>query len=1028
MADDELSALKKELTRLRQELVSKLDELEQRIDAHQADDTIPETEITDHYAEYVAAMTGSSTVDKSEIPAEEQASLEPTPVPQPQHGQEQNHTVSATVISPTPANYERLTQPAGQPSEQPFRRRELVFSALWARLLGGLGPLGHLIEQIGEVYRHYKTQGRLPVFFMTAAGIVALVLGFGYLLQYSFHHWFTEWAKIIAGFVISTAVIVFGARLGRRSSDMGDYAASLIGMGVILNYLCIYFATSYYHLVGTTPGFILLSLNTVAAYILALVFKTRVVATVSFLGAVFTPFFLGAEPQSLIFYLSYLWVLCVAALHLSRLISWTALAYLSFVTAMSIVEYALLSWPTPISVGSSGAGVASGGVMLGIILHVFFYLYIYYALFDGWALRQHLDYNGIFIVTGSIALFLFNQYEVQPNNQVLGITYSANALPFLALIYPLRQAITSEQRAVMMLIAGILAAVAVPVLFDADIMGLIWGIEAVALTYLGFVFGSPTIRREGYIVLLVAIGTMIWAMLDMPNQWQTLLTGSAYINLVLLGPVLWLIIKLLHGNAEHRQPGEEKFLLLYQEGLSVWMSVLFLVTAGYFWSDFVFGLAAVPMFYLSYRGHRHALPFTQIFAFCHYFLILLQVALSIEAVGSFFFLDQTPYGKVATLEAYFVLWLYFAFYQRVAPNSQWQGFSRKLQVLFYVLMPLVLVPPLTHIMRLAPDYLPLTLWGSFAMNYLLLRRLRLGALRVELLWVGSIAGLVALQAALTTTNSGLFNLAYLTLTIGIMALGVLLLIEQGLDRRHSRHEYYGYFFTGFFLYLGAAVYLYSFALLNDTALSLLLTGLYFLGLSMRRPVFAPLRNWLRPCHWIGVFGVSMSILVAAAEAGRTSSMDNWLHLLTGVTGLVAIKLTLQSRDRILGYIRGRQVQHRLHLLNLEYWAYHFLVVMVYLLANFTWFGDWTGPMISVALVVHGIAVLFQAARESIRSLFTIAIAVFVVAVSKILLLDMAGFTLVEKVIAFLVIGVTLLAAAYRFHQVQPAAANALDRT
>ncbi len=48
-----------------------------------------------------------------------------------------------------------------------------------------LSPLLGLFAQAKDFYQHYQAKGQGPVFMMTLAGIIAMTLGFGYLLQYS---------------------------------------------------------------------------------------------------------------------------------------------------------------------------------------------------------------------------------------------------------------------------------------------------------------------------------------------------------------------------------------------------------------------------------------------------------------------------------------------------------------------------------------------------------------------------------------------------------------------------------------------------------------------------------------------------------------------------------------------------------------------------------------------------------------------------------------------------------------------------
>ncbi|MFB2684458.1 hypothetical protein ACE02B_04395 [Shewanella mangrovisoli] len=73
-----------------------------------------------------------------------------------------------------------------------------------------MAPFAAITEQVKGFYQHYQAKGLGPVFLMTVAGIITLTLGFGYLLQYSINHWFSELGKALLGFGCANAIIAGG--------------------------------------------------------------------------------------------------------------------------------------------------------------------------------------------------------------------------------------------------------------------------------------------------------------------------------------------------------------------------------------------------------------------------------------------------------------------------------------------------------------------------------------------------------------------------------------------------------------------------------------------------------------------------------------------------------------------------------------------------------------------------------------------------------------------------------------------------
>lgn len=104
-----------------------------------------------------------------------------------------------------------------------------------------IGPFANIWEYIVKTYYYYRDKGKLPVFFLTVMGIIALSVGFGYILQYSFTNILNETVKVLLGSVAPIGIIVVGIRLIGRHEQYRDYGSGLIGLGFILNYICIYF-------------------------------------------------------------------------------------------------------------------------------------------------------------------------------------------------------------------------------------------------------------------------------------------------------------------------------------------------------------------------------------------------------------------------------------------------------------------------------------------------------------------------------------------------------------------------------------------------------------------------------------------------------------------------------------------------------------------------------------------------------------------------------------------------------------------
>ncbi len=116
----------------------------------------------------------------------------------------------------------------GQQTPNWGRKFDQAVAAFFAAMLS---PLLGLFAQAKDFYQHYQAKGQGPVFMMTLAGIIAMTLGFGYLLQYSMNHWLSDTGKALTGFVCANGILALGAFIRKRQRAMADFGSGLVGLG-----------------------------------------------------------------------------------------------------------------------------------------------------------------------------------------------------------------------------------------------------------------------------------------------------------------------------------------------------------------------------------------------------------------------------------------------------------------------------------------------------------------------------------------------------------------------------------------------------------------------------------------------------------------------------------------------------------------------------------------------------------------------------------------------------------------------------
>ncbi|HAA11071.1 MAG TPA: hypothetical protein DCE41_04965, partial [Cytophagales bacterium] len=441
--------------------------------------------------------------------------LEATPTTTEEPGlAEDTHPVAAFVSRPMVA---APTPP--QTEHTPTTSQEPWYKSLPA-------PLPDGFEVIRKSYQKYKEEGKLPIFFMTLAGGIALLYGIGYLMQYTLKLTgdYSEIIKVGMGFVAAAAALFIGIRLTKRDDQYREYGAMVMSLGIVLNYVMIYFLSdlgNFPTLSSSLVGFGLIVLNTGAGIGLALRFETRLIATLFLLGGAFAPFYLQSTDDGSSYY-GYLWLLTAGTCFVAWRIRWRGLYQLAFgISSVLLEANAFLQEP------DSGLFV--------VYYHLFAYLFFALLLVEKRRWKPQLDTYGLVMLSANVALLVINLFTVLDQTlPVLGWVYATNAALFLvAFLLPSREA-QAQGRGMLILISGILLGVAIPAFFQQAFMGLFWSLEGLLLLFFGSRFRMGLVRKEGYALLVIAAGKLLWHSQEIVTQWGDTCWHLGLLNLAIL--------------------------------------------------------------------------------------------------------------------------------------------------------------------------------------------------------------------------------------------------------------------------------------------------------------------------------------------------------------------------------------------------------------------------------------------------------------------------------------------------------------
>lgn len=866
------------------------------------------------------------------------------------------------------------------------------------------GPTAGVIKAGLDTYKHYRQEGKAPVFLLTLAGIIALVLGFSYLLQYSFNNWFNELAKVGLGFIATCCIIYAGIWINKTKKGFTEFAAALMGLGVILNYLCIYFIGSYYGFVTPGIGFVLLIINTCVAYVLASIYETRVVAVITLIGGATTPLLLNAPSFDPIIYLYYLCFLVVTILHLAEKIAWKRLTQATWVIVVAMVELVLhqsVQQPPVFSLG---------------VPFILFYLFSYFSLFQGKQLRSTLGLEDLILISANIAFFVYSLYIINPFFIALGSLYLASAVSFFIGYAFFKNTDNKKVSGIFILTGGILLGFAILALNSVYVIGLSWAIEALFLVYFGFKFNFKEVRFEGYVILAIAIAQIMSLVF---SSWVGVLPQSldiAWGNLVSLGVILVGTYTLLDRHKSMQHKYEKWINTCSKELFSFWVVTVYIITSLILIPDYVLILGVIPMTYLLFRYHKWNLKITHYLALSHLLLLVLQVIISAIEVNSFRFSDQPLIAKIARVEFAACMWLLFEFYLRFKSTSNIYKFAQALRIAFYMLIPIIFLP---YVFRNYPQFFPVVLWISTAVCYLLTKNLNYLILRKELNVLTITAVTVTIMACFLAYEDLWAVRAIEALVLGNVAYLSLLFYEKGLHKPTHKMSPYQFMFTSYFYFLGASIFIVSFIALNVLTISLLITAGYYYFLIFKNPTLLPLRRNMSLVYGVGT-ALILSIEFISINFNYPFDLFSTVATLLGITLLGVV---IHSKYYVMEAVKIKLGGEPLHL-----WGFHILVTLTYTSILSKFFSDLETPAITVVFVIHATTILFITLKPRFAHLSKFMLAIYGLALFKIFYIDLSESTLIEKVIVFLVIGVLLLAGAYQFQKYRTAAVNSLNTT
>ena len=307
---------------------------------------------------------------------------------------------------------------------------------------------------------------------LSIIGVVTFVLGIGYFVKYAIdQNWIGETARMLIGILVGTAVIGVAHRLKK---NYRWFSSILVGGGISILYFSITLGFREYHLFSQTTAFIILSLITLLAIILALLYGRQELSVFSIIGGFCAPLMVSTGENNYLFLFSYIALLNFSTLFIAYRKNWQWIGLISFGLTYVYVGSSFISTPDLSN--------------LAYFFNILFFLQFLVLGLIGYYKKDNFnDFSLVFIVIGQIlsACFLMNTLDSD-----LKSPFDISIVPFgfaffdalMAVIF-IRKKEKSLENIFVALLLGMIA-LGIPLEFQANIVVILWAIMACVVLYI----------------------------------------------------------------------------------------------------------------------------------------------------------------------------------------------------------------------------------------------------------------------------------------------------------------------------------------------------------------------------------------------------------------------------------------------------------------------------------------------------------------------------------------------------------------